>query len=238
MLVDEFDGFVTGLLVCLELIKLGEWLSHVWGAGEGEEPVFGNLDTVNAVLGLVMEHCNDVATLLFERPDRYAPLFAVDPNSGEILWECWIEGFEKAVKLRPHAWRGFLDPDRETAAPMSGLLMLADVARADPRFSKQEIDAITATAHERIGGWILTLNEWRLANDAPPNIPAPLPSASTRRRAVAKFNCRRRRMGGMANVRRSARNDRINRHARMVACRSGVMSVGVRVRSGARLGWL
>ena len=42
---------------------------------------------------------------------------------------------------------------------MSGLLSLADVARADPRFSKQEIDAVTATAHERIDGWILTPNE-------------------------------------------------------------------------------
>jgi uncharacterized protein len=173
MLVDEFDGFVAGLLLCPELIKPGEWLSHVWGAGEGKEPVFENLDHVNAVLALVMEHYNDVAATLFERPDRYAPLFAVDPNSGEILWECWIEGFEKAVKLRPHAWRGCLDADRETAAAMSGLLMLADVARADPRFSEEEIDAITATAHGRIGDWVVTLNEWRLADNAPPNIPAP-----------------------------------------------------------------
>lgn len=56
--------------------------------------------------------------------------------------------------------------------------MLADVARVDPRFAKQEIDAITATAHERIGDWVLTLNEWPLANYAPPQVPRPVASTA------------------------------------------------------------
>jgi hypothetical protein len=48
-----------------------------------------------------MEHYNAVARTLMERPDRYSPLFAVDERNGDILWELWIEVFEKAVKLRP-----------------------------------------------------------------------------------------------------------------------------------------
>jgi uncharacterized protein len=50
-----------------------------------------------------MEHYNDVARTLIERPDRYGPLFAVDKRHNEILWELWIAGFKKAVKLRPAA---------------------------------------------------------------------------------------------------------------------------------------
>jgi len=55
-----------------------------------------------------MEHYNEVARTLIERPDRYGPLFAVDRRHNEILWEPWIVGFEMAVKLRPDAWRTLL----------------------------------------------------------------------------------------------------------------------------------
>lgn len=45
---------------------------------------------------------------------------------------------------------------------ISGLLTLADVARRDARFSKLEYDALESTAHELIGPFVLTLNEWRV----------------------------------------------------------------------------
>ena len=106
MLIEELDGFIAGLLICPELIKPGEWLPIVWGRdGDDPQPNFDNLDHVNRVLGLLMEHYNDVARTLMERPDRYSPLFAVDKRNGDILWELWIEGFEKAVNLRPAGWQ-------------------------------------------------------------------------------------------------------------------------------------
>jgi uncharacterized protein len=39
-----------------------------------------------------MEHYNGIARTLIERPDHYAPLFAVDERNNDILWELWIEG--------------------------------------------------------------------------------------------------------------------------------------------------
>lgn len=63
-----------------------------------------------------------VARTLIERPDRYGPLFAVDKRNNDILWELWVTGFEKAVKLRPAAWQRLLIADRETALAMSGPL--------------------------------------------------------------------------------------------------------------------
>jgi uncharacterized protein len=45
--------------------------------------------------------------------------------------------------------------------------MLFDVASRDERFSKTECDAISSTAHERIGAWVLAINYWRLENYDP-----------------------------------------------------------------------
>jgi uncharacterized protein len=94
------------------LIRPSEWLPVVWGSEE-DEPVFDSLDHLNRALGLVMEHYNDVARTLIEQPDRYGPLFAVDKRDNETLWEIWVAGFEKAVKLRPAAWVKLLNADHE-----------------------------------------------------------------------------------------------------------------------------
>ena len=104
MLLEELDGFIAGLLVCPELIKPSEWLPVVWGSEGEDDPAFDSLDHLNRVLGLVMEHYNDIARTLIERPGRYGPRFAVDKRHNEILWEIWVAGFEKAVRLRPPAW--------------------------------------------------------------------------------------------------------------------------------------
>jgi hypothetical protein len=60
--------------------------------------------------------------------------FAAMKRHNEVLWEIWVAGFEKAVKLRPAAWQKLLTADHETAQAMSGILTLADVDRRDSRF--------------------------------------------------------------------------------------------------------
>jgi uncharacterized protein len=150
MLLEELDGFIAGLLICPELIKPSEWLPVVWGSEGEDEPAFDSRDHPNRVLGLVMEHYNDVPRTLIERPDRYDPLFVVDKRRNEILWEIWVAGFEKAVKLRPAAWQKLLTADHETAQAMSGLLTLADVDRRDSRFTPEQLDALTAAAPHQL----------------------------------------------------------------------------------------
>lgn len=93
------------------------------------KPVCENLYHAKPVPGLVMEHYNSDARTLMERPDRDSPLFSVDTRNGDILLELWLEGFEKAVALRPTAWKPLLDADVDAAAAMSGTLFLLDIAR-------------------------------------------------------------------------------------------------------------
>lgn len=165
MLIEELDGFIAGLLVCPDLIKPGDWLPVIWNReGRDRDPAFDNLDHANRVLALVMEHYNSVARTLMERPDRYAPLFAVDKRNGDILWELWVEGFEKAVKLNPPAWQKLLGADADTAAAMSGMLVLADIASS---VQKDDSEALSNAAPDNIARWVIALNEWRLANCHP-----------------------------------------------------------------------
>jgi uncharacterized protein len=181
MLLEELDGFIAGLLACPELISPNDWLPIVWNRDSPDrQPVFEGLDHVNRVLGLVMEHYNNIARTLKERPDLYRPLFSVDTRNGDILWELWIEGFERAIALRPAAWKDFLDANAETVEAMSGMLMLADIARG--KREVKESDAISATAPDKIADWVVILNEWRLANYQPTQSIAPRAAAASRKK--------------------------------------------------------
>ena len=188
MLLEELDGFIAGLLVCPELIKPGDWLPIVWNRDSADQqPVFEDLDHVNRVLGLVMEHYNDVARTLMENPDRYSPLFAIDKRNDDVLWELWIEGFEKAVALRPAAWKTFLDADGDTVAAMSGMLMLAAIARGDEEV--KDHDTASATAPDRIADWVVNLNEWRLANYQPMQSIDPRGGSASRKKVGRNDPC-------------------------------------------------
>jgi hypothetical protein len=82
MLLEELDGFIAGLLVCPDLIKPGEWLPIIWNRDSADQQLaFDNLDHVNRVLGLVVEHYNSVARTLMERPDlRHLPELGPETN--------------------------------------------------------------------------------------------------------------------------------------------------------------
>lgn len=165
MLLEELDGFAAGLVVCPETILPSEWLPVVWGlSGDEEAPIFETLEHANKVIALVMGHYNHVAKTLSEASDHYSPLFAEDQRNGDILWEIWIEGFEKAMKLRPAAWLPLLEADPETARAIRGLLTLADVARRDERISLLKRRELEENAPELIGQWVQTLNDWRMEN--------------------------------------------------------------------------
>jgi uncharacterized protein len=192
MLIGEFDGFIAGLLVCPEMISPNEWLPIVCNAdGHDRQPAFDSRDHANRVFGLIMEHYNDVVLTLMERPERYRPLFPVDPRNGEIVWELWIEGFAQALDMRPAAWRKLLDADSDTAAAMLGMLMLTDVVSGDPDIPPEDVDSLTNAAPSVIPGWVITLNTWRIANTRPGSIlaQASRPSLASRGKADGDEPC-------------------------------------------------
>ena len=74
---------------------------------------FADIAEAEATIAAVMGHYNRIARELAEHPEDYAPVLEIDPNSGETLWEPWIDGFERAMRLRPDAWEEIALSDDE-----------------------------------------------------------------------------------------------------------------------------
>jgi uncharacterized protein len=164
ILLEELDGFIAGILVCPEVIPPSEWLHVVLGPTCGETSNLGAVAPIPEALRPLMDYYNCVARNLSDRPECYAPIFPIDHRNGDFLWELWIGGFEKAVKLRPSAWRRLLDADAKTANSMSGLLTLVDVAKSNASFSDGEHDTLESNVHEYVGRCVRALGEWRKRN--------------------------------------------------------------------------
>ena len=162
MLVSELDGFLAGILVCPDLIMPSEWLPLVWGDGDDDAaPVFESTAHAEKLIGLVMQHYNATATDL--QRGRFAPVFDVDRRHDEVLWELWIDGFEKARSLHPQSWLAITGTDEEVRTALAGLITLAEISRGDSSLPQAEIHDLTEKAPELIPHWVESLNAWRIS---------------------------------------------------------------------------
>jgi uncharacterized protein len=116
MLIEELDGFFTGLLVCRDLILPSEWMPMVISQIGTDEPAFDDIGHADRVLGLIGEHYNRIAIVLLEAPGDYRPLLPFDSHDNRIVWELWISGFACAIRLRPESWQKLLGAAPATAA--------------------------------------------------------------------------------------------------------------------------
>jgi len=166
MLVDELDGFLTGILVCPDMVVPHRWLHLVWGSeGPDEVAPFADAKEANAFIGLVMLRYNSIATDLLNAPGGFEPLLSEDTRNGEVLWEMWMAGFEKAMQLCPEGFAKLLHADDRTAAAYRRLLYLAFLGSNTDSSRSDEDEAVFATAHTEIAGLVETLQAWRLKND-------------------------------------------------------------------------
>ena len=157
MTIAELDGYVAGLIVCPDMIMPSEWLPGVWG-GEHE---FGDVDEAEATIAAVMGHYNRIARELAECPEDYAPVFEIDPNGGDTLWEPWIDGFERAMRLRPEAWEAIaLSEDGEASASVSMILALNDFYYARSELTEEAEDELDLMAPGLIPEFVRNLNAW------------------------------------------------------------------------------
>ena len=86
------------------------------------------------------------------------PIYEVDPNSDETLWEPWVDGFTRAMRLRPEAWENLLDlADDETRATMIFMMALEDIYTGNSKFTDDEIDEIDLEAPDLIPNCVATI---------------------------------------------------------------------------------
>ena len=180
MLASTLDGFVAGLLVCPTLVLPAEWLQEVWGADESIDPapVFETEQQAKDVTRLVMAHYNAVARALLDKRGRYEAVYDVDTRNDDTMWEIWIEGFARAMALRPCSWDSIAAADRGTRAALAGLEALIDIADGTTNLAKRDIDEFTRLAPDLIPTWIDDLYAWRVAKPSATSARSIMPGSS------------------------------------------------------------
>ena len=125
-----FDGFVAGVALCPEAIPAAEWLEAAWAAEpELDRIMAGNAAARSEVRKGLTERLEQVTGQLAEDPAGYLPSFGIDADTGDAVWEPWVLGFERAMRLRRDAWAAVaLVEASDAAAAVSMLLSLYGVA--------------------------------------------------------------------------------------------------------------
>ena len=158
MNVVELDGYVAALIVCPDTVPPSEWLPGVWGSNIGFEDADGTEATVAAVMG----HYSRIARELAESQEDYAPVLGVDADSGEALWEPWIDGFERAMRLRRGVWRQIArSDDREAATSINMIVALSDSCRGRSDLTEEDEEKLRGLAPELIPEFVDNLYAWR-----------------------------------------------------------------------------
>jgi uncharacterized protein len=170
MLLTELDGYLTGVIVCPQLVMPGEWLPVVWG--EDGAP-FDDTADVQWFVDAIMARYNEIVRDLGR--GKLQPLFDIDERNGDVLWELWAEGFETAMTFRPDCWSAVED-DAEAAEALVGMQMLIAVATGESTLMSHEINEVTDEAPGLIPVWVERLHHWRLAQNGAPATTAPRPS--------------------------------------------------------------
>ena len=179
MLASTLDGFVAGLLVCPTLVMPSEWLPEVWGADAAIDPapVFETEQQAKDVTGLIMAHYNAVARALLAGRGRYEVVYDVDTRNDDTMWEIWIEGFARAMALRPSSW-DIAAADRGTRAALAGLQTLIEIADGTTSRAKPEIEELTKMGPDLIPSWIDDLHAWRVARPSASSAKSIMPGSS------------------------------------------------------------
>lgn len=159
MSLSEFDGFCSGLIVCPEMIMPSEWLPVVLGQNGPLD--FEDMTDAEQSMGLIMEHYNRVARFLTPPCHSFETIYDKDPNSDEVLWEPWVEGFCRVMDFRPEAWNKIaLSGDTELVEGLAMLQLLQAFYHGEVDLSDEEVEQIDDEIPDWIPNIVLSLNDW------------------------------------------------------------------------------
>jgi uncharacterized protein len=163
MMLSEFDGFCTALVIGPEMILPSEWLKVVWG-GDGV-PEFKDEQQMQRVFDLLVGHYNDVAGLLAEPDVTFSPVYDQDERDGDVFWELWVSGFERGMRLRPDAWariaEATVDGDLNDAGKaVAMMLVLADFAQGESKLTDEQAAILTEDVPATIADIVFSIQHW------------------------------------------------------------------------------
>ncbi len=133
MMLDELDGFATGM-VCAGLpVPLESWLVEIWG---GPEPAYSGEEQEEFAY-LVIRLVALISVLLGAEEETYHPIYAEGAPFSSVAR--WGRGFMRALALKPDVWDPVVQQRQELMIPI-----LAVAAVASPTEENEEMRAIVA----------------------------------------------------------------------------------------------
>lgn len=157
MSLSQLDGYVAALVLCPEPVPASEWLPHVWG-GDG---MFGTVEEAAEAVAAVMGHYDRVVAELSEDAGAYAPILEFDPDDAEVRWEPWLEGFERAMRLRPGKWEEIArSGDEEASAAVTMIIAMHDIRTGRSDLTDEAIDDIAWLAPVLIPVLVAHIDAW------------------------------------------------------------------------------
>ncbi len=106
-------------------------------------------------------HYNRVARILADDPGSYVPLLDIDPHCDEVMWELWVGGFERGMRLRTDTWAEIVESDDEEAAASVTMLLTLNECREGPsKMSEETIDELCGLAPALLPDCVHNLNAW------------------------------------------------------------------------------
>jgi uncharacterized protein len=177
MLIEDLDGFLTGIAVSPELIVPSEWLPHIWG---GEEPVFASKAEAQRIMTAILGRYTQILEHLEAGPDSFDPVFA-ESREGYLIVSDWAAGFIDAAMLRPKSWESLLRDD-VMAVVFYPLLLLGAEDDAHPPFGVPPAPASAMQALYQDAGAIIVDCVFRIRAFWQDHPPKPARKARSRRR--------------------------------------------------------
>jgi len=157
MMPTTFDGLVTGVLLCPEIISPVEWIPLVLG----DKDDWARLDEAEAqpILDILVTHFNAVARNLLEKDVPYEVLIAKD-GVGEPYWGFWVNGFLAATKLRPRTDIFYASADAKARDAFASIKLLQNITHGNSGMSDADLKVFNGNAVDLIQNMVIHMYEW------------------------------------------------------------------------------
>ncbi|RYE56783.1 MAG: YecA family protein [Hyphomicrobiales bacterium] len=126
MLLSELDGFLCCLAVGPEPIARSEWWPFEWLADERGMLKAGNEELDNLIAARLAEIEGELDQ------GQYAPLYEVDEETDEVVWEAWMAGFQQAMLLRFDFWDELLRDTEDDVRGEAAMLLASGLMLSSP----------------------------------------------------------------------------------------------------------
>ena len=112
--ISELDGFFAAIVSGPQAITFDDWYAALWG-GPDQLPVFKDDKQFQKFFDLLIQHMNQLAMLLEEDFENFAPIFNLFDDEEVVSVEDWCYGYERGVVVGG-SWLDMPDQEQDLLA--------------------------------------------------------------------------------------------------------------------------